>query len=89
LKFGAAVRAIAKDVSNELKFLDRWHEQALDSDVLRAQIANMIARIVWTLRTGRDMKRPTMDFWRVDPEFKAGLEFRTDTTQCHVLVTPS
>jgi hypothetical protein len=58
LKFGAAVRAIAKDVSNELKFLDRWHEQALESDVLRAQIANMIARIVWTLGTGRDMKRP-------------------------------
>jgi hypothetical protein len=57
-KFKAVeVRSIADDVSNELKFLDRWHEQALESGVLRAQIVNMIACIVLTLITGRDIKR--------------------------------
>jgi hypothetical protein len=48
-EFEAAVRATAEDVSEELKFLDRWHERALGSGVLRTQIANMIARIVLTL----------------------------------------
>jgi hypothetical protein len=45
-EFEATVRATAGDVGNNLKFLDQWHEQALGSDVLRTQIANLMARIV-------------------------------------------
>jgi hypothetical protein len=82
VEFEAAVRATAEDVSDELKFLDRWHERALGSGVLRTQIANMIARIVLTL-TDEILSAARMDLWSAQaggPRILAGLEYRTETT---------
>lgn len=82
-EFEAAVRATAEDVSDELKFLDRWHERALGSGVLRTQIANMIARIVLTL-TDEILSAARMDLWSAQaggPRILAGLEYRTETTE--------
>jgi hypothetical protein len=44
-----AIQATAADLSENLKFLDKWHERALGSGILRAQIANLIARLVLNL----------------------------------------
>ncbi len=79
-EFEAAVRATAEDVSEELKFLDRWHERALGSGVLRTQIANMIARIVLTL-TDEVLSGARMDLWSAQaggPRMLACLEYRTE-----------
>jgi hypothetical protein len=78
-EFEAAVRATAEDVGEELKFLDRWHERALGSGVLRTQIANLIARIVLTL-TDEILSGARMDLWSAQaggPRMLAGLEYRT------------
>jgi hypothetical protein len=79
-EFEAAVRATAEDLSEELKFLDRWHERALGSGVLRTQIANMIARIVLTL-TDEVLSGARMDLWSAQaggPRMLACLEYRTE-----------
>lgn len=78
-EFEAAVRATAEDVGEQLKFLDRWHERALGSGVLRTQIANLIARIVLTL-TDEVLSGARMDLWAAQaggPRLLAGLEYRT------------
>jgi hypothetical protein len=78
-EFEAAVRATAEDVSEELKFLDKWHERALGSGVLRTQIANLIARIVLTL-TDEVLSGARIDLWSAQaggPRMLAGLEYRT------------
>ena len=78
-QFEAAVRATAEDVSEGLKFLDRWHERALGSGVLRTQIANLIARIVLTL-ADEVLSGARMDLWSAPaggPRMLAGLEYRT------------
>jgi hypothetical protein len=79
-EFEAAVSATAEDLSEQLKFLDRWHERALGSGVLRSQIANMIARIVLTL-TDEVLSGARMDLWSAQaggPRLEAGLEYRTE-----------
>jgi hypothetical protein len=48
-EFEEAVIATASDLSEQLLFLDKWHERALGSGMLRAQIANLIARVVLTV----------------------------------------
>jgi hypothetical protein len=78
-EFEAALRATAEDVSQSLKFLDRWHERALGSGMLRAQIANLIARIVLTL-ADEVLSGARMDLWAAQaggPRVVAGLEYRT------------
>eukprot|EP00546_Thalassionema_frauenfeldii_P010210 CAMPEP_0178926756 /NCGR_PEP_ID=MMETSP0786-20121207/18733_1 /TAXON_ID=186022 /ORGANISM="Thalassionema frauenfeldii, Strain CCMP 1798" /LENGTH=860 /DNA_ID=CAMNT_0020601961 /DNA_START=195 /DNA_END=2777 /DNA_ORIENTATION=- len=78
-KFEAAVKATAEDVAKNLQFLDRWHERALGSDMLRAQIANLIARLVLTL-TDEVLSGARMDLWAAQaggPRVVAGLEYRT------------
>lgn len=78
-EFEAAVRETAEDVGEGLKFLDRWHERALGSGVLRTQIANLIARIVLTL-VDEVLGGARMDLWSAQaggPRLLAGLEHRT------------
>jgi hypothetical protein len=77
-EFEAAVRATAEDLGEGLQFLDRWHERALGSGVLRIQIANLIARIVLTL-TDEVLSGARMDLWSAagGPRMLAGLEYRT------------
>lgn len=77
-EFEAAVSATAADVSDELKFLDRWHERALGSGVLRTQIAHLIARIVLTLIDDL-LHGARMDLWSAQaggPRLLAALEHR-------------
>jgi len=78
-QFEAAIRATAEDVSDSLQFLDRWHHRALGSGMLRAQIANLIARIVLTL-ADEVLSGARMDLWSAQaggPRMLAGLEYRT------------
>jgi hypothetical protein len=78
-QFEAAIRATAEDVSDNLQFLDRWHHRALGSGMLRAQIANLIARIVLTL-ADEVLSSARMDLWSAQaggPRMLAGLEYRT------------
>ena len=78
-QFEAAVQATAEDVSENLQFLDRWHHRALGSGMLRAQIANLIARIVLTL-ADEVLSGARMDLWSAQasgPRILAGLEYRT------------
>lgn len=78
-QFEAAVRATAEDVSEKLQFLDRWHHRALGSGMLRAQIANLIARIVLTL-ADEVLSGASFDLWSAQaggPRMIAGLEYRT------------
>jgi hypothetical protein len=77
--FEAAVRATAESVGENLKFLDRWHERALGSDVLRTQIATLIARLVLTL-TDDALCGSRLDLWAAQaggPRLLAALEYRT------------
>jgi len=77
-EFEATVRATADDISESLAFLDRWHERALGGDLLRAQIGNLIARIVLTL-VEEVLSEARMDLWSVQvggPRILAGLEYR-------------
>lgn len=76
--FEAAVRATADSVSENLNFLDRWHERALGSDLLRTQIATLIARLVLTL-TDDALRGSRLDLWAVHaggPRLMANLEYR-------------
>lgn len=76
--FEAAVRATADDISVNLSFLDRWHERVLGGDVLRAQIGNLIARVVLTL-VDEVLHSARMDLWcnqANGPRIVAGLEYR-------------
>jgi len=78
-QFEAAVQATAEDVSKSLQFLDRWHERALGSGMLRAQIANLIARVVLTL-ADEVLSGAKMDLWSSQaggPRMLLGLEYRT------------
>ena len=78
-EFEAAVRATASELGQELKFLDRWHERALGSGMLRMQVANLIARVVLTL-VGDLLRGARMDLWTTQaggPRLVAGLEYRT------------
>jgi hypothetical protein len=78
-EFEAAVRATAAELSQELQFLDRWHERALGSGMLRSQIANLIARIVLTIVNDL-LRGARMDLWTKQaggPRLVAGLEYRT------------
>jgi hypothetical protein len=78
-EFEAAVRATAEDMSESLKFLDRWHERALGSGMLRMQIATLIARLVLTL-IDDVLGGARMDMWAAHaggPRLVAGLEYRT------------
>jgi hypothetical protein len=77
--FEAAVRATADDVGDNLKFLDRWHERALGSGLLRTQIATLIARLVLTL-TDDVLSGSRMDLWSAHaggPRLLAALEYRS------------
>jgi len=76
--FEAAVVATAQDISESLTFLDKWHERALGSGVLRAQLGSMIARIILTL-VDEVLSGATLDLWRTQaggPRVMAGLEYR-------------
>ena len=82
-EFEAAVQATANDVSQSLAFLDRWHERALGGDLLRAQIGNLIARIVLTL-VDEVLHSARINLWSAQaggPRVVAGLEYRTDITE--------
>ncbi|GKY91177.1 hypothetical protein MPSEU_000090400 [Mayamaea pseudoterrestris] len=77
-QFEAAVQATATELSENLKFLDRWHERALGSGLLRQQIANLIARVVLTLADDV-LGSARMDLWTAQaggPRLIAGLEYR-------------
>jgi len=79
-EFEAAVEATARDVSKSLEFLDRWHERALGGGVLRAQIGNLIARVVLTL-TDEVLGGAKFDLWSAQiggPRIAAGLEHRVE-----------
>jgi hypothetical protein len=76
--FEAAVQATANDLAENLKFLDRWHERALGSGLLRQQIATLIARVVLTLADDV-LSGARMDLWTAQaggPRLIAGLEYR-------------
>lgn len=77
-RFEAAVEATANDLAENLKFLDRWHERALGSGLLRQQIANLIARILLTLADDV-LTGAKLDLWTAQaggPRLLAGLEYR-------------
>ena len=79
-EFEAAVRATANDISQGLAFLDRWHQRALGGDLLRAQIGNLIARVVLTL-VDEVLHSSRMDLWSAQvggPRIVAGLEYRSE-----------
>ncbi len=79
-EFEAAVRATSDDVSKSLSFLDRWHERALGGDLLKAQIGNLIARVVLTL-VDEVLHSARMDLWSAQvggPRIVAGLEYRVE-----------
>lgn len=81
-QFEAAVQATAADLSEELKFLDKWHERALGGRLLRMQIANLIARLVLTL-VDDILHGARMNLWSAHaggPRLVAGLEYRTGGT---------
>jgi len=78
-EFEAAVRATADDISEELQFLDRWHERAMGGGYLKLQIGNLIARVVLTL-VDEVLSGARMDLWSAQaggPRVVAGLEYRT------------
>jgi hypothetical protein len=77
-QFEAAVHATAEEINGNLKFLDKWHERALGSGMLRAQIADLIARLVLTL-IDEVLSGARMDLWSAQaggPRLVAGLEYR-------------
>ena len=77
--FELAVKATAVEVAVDLKFLDRWHERALGSGMVRDQIANLIARLVLSI-VDDILGGSRMDLWAVHaggPRLRAGLEYRT------------
>jgi len=79
-EFEYAVSVTARDLSDKMTFLDRWHHRVLGSGMLRAQIGNLIARIVLTL-VDDVLCGATMDLWSAQaggPRVIAGLEYRLD-----------
>ena len=70
-------RYITNIAPSQLRFLDLWYERILGSGLLRAQIANLIARLILTLVDDivGDMK---MDMWSSGggPRVLAGVEYR-------------
>ena len=79
-EFEYAVSVTARDLSDKMTFLDRWHHRVLGSGMLRAQIGNLIARIVLTL-VDDVLCGATMDLWSAQaggPRVIAGLEYRID-----------
>lgn len=79
-EFEAAVRATADDVSKSLTFLDRWHQRALGGDLLKAQLGDLIARLVLTL-VDEVLHSARMDLWSSQvggPRIVAGLEYRIE-----------
>lgn len=79
-EFERAVRATGMDISKSLSFLDKWHERALGGDVLRAQIGNLIARVVLTL-VEEVIVSAKMDLWSSQakgPRIVGCLEYRTE-----------
>ena len=89
-EFEEAVRATAEDLSQALKILDRWHERALGSGMLRAQIANLIARLVLTL-ADEVLSGARMDLWAAQaggPRVLLGLEYRTASTPLQEGIVP-
>ena len=77
--FEAAVQATARELSEQLNFMDRWHERALGSGMLRSQIADLIARLVLVL-IDDVLGGARMDLWATQaggPRLVAGLEYRT------------
>lgn len=81
--FEEAVSATARDISDGMKFLDKWHERALGSGMLRAQIGNLIARVVLTL-VDEVLSGARMDLWSAQvggPRVIAGLEYRLDDSE--------
>jgi len=78
-EFEAAVRATAQDIAGSLQIFDRWHERAMGSGLVIAQMANLIARIVLTL-VDEVLSGAQMDLWSAQaggPRMIAGLEYRT------------
>ena len=79
-RFEAAVQATARDVAENLKFLDRWHERVLGGDALKSQLSNLVARLVLTL-VDETLSGARMDLWTTHaggPRLIAGLEYRTE-----------
>jgi hypothetical protein len=81
-RFEEAVRATARDLSLELNFLDKWHERALGGEMLKTQIATLIARLVLSL-VDEILCGARMDLWTTHaggPRLVAGLEYRRNNT---------
>ena len=76
-EFESAVREIGADIAKSLKFLDKIHHRALGSGLLRAQIANMLARLILTLVDDL-LVGAKIDLWPSGggPRILAGLEYR-------------
>jgi hypothetical protein len=81
-EFEAAVLATAQDMSESLAFLDgwlEWLERRVGGGVLRAQIGNLIARVVLTL-VDEVLSGARLDLWSSQangPRLYAALEYRT------------
>ena len=78
-EFEMAVKTTAEEVAGNLKFLDRWHERALGSGMVRDQIANLIARLVLSI-VDDILGGSRMDLWALHaggPRLRACLEYRT------------
>ncbi len=79
--FEAAVLATAVDISENLAFLDgwlEWVERKVGGGVLRAQISNLIARVVLTL-IDEVLSGAKLDLWSSQangPRLYAALEYR-------------
>jgi len=76
--FEAAIVATAQDISTRLDFLDNWYERVLGSEILRAQIGNLISRIVLNI-VDDSLQGSMFDLWsnQVDgPRITADLEYR-------------
>ena len=79
--FEAAVFATAVDISENLVFLDgwlEWVERKVGGGVLRAQISNLIARVVLTL-IDEVLSGAKLDLWSSQangPRLYAALEYR-------------
>ena len=71
------MREIGADIAKSLKFLDKIHHRALGSGLLRAQIANMLARLILTLVDDL-LVGAKIDLWPSGggPRILAGLEYR-------------
>jgi hypothetical protein len=79
-RFEAAVQATARDVAENLNFLDKWHERVLGGDALKTQVSHLVARLVLTL-VDETLSGARMDMWTTHaggPRLMAGLEYRAE-----------